>query len=157
MLLLMDGHSSHYCPETIRLAQQQDVILFMLQPHTTHEMQPLDTSVFSSLKTHWQDICHDYLQQHPGCVITKYQFSGLFSEAWGKALVPISIISGFKCTGVYPFNPQVVLEKCPPSGTPSETVTDYSESRGGENDNGSSGEEEDGLDFTTKEEKKFQR
>ena len=71
--------------------------------------------------------------------------------------MPISIISGFKCTGVYPFNPQVVLEKCPPSGTPSETVTDYSESRGGENDNGSSGEEEDGLDFTTKEEKKFQR
>jgi len=91
LLLLMDGHSSHYCPETICLARQQDIILFMLQPHTTQEIQPLDTSVFSSLKTHWQDVCHDYLQQHPGCVITKYQFSGLFSEAWGKALVPISI------------------------------------------------------------------
>jgi len=62
----------------------------------------------------------------------------LVAEAWGKALVPISIISGFKYTGIYPFKPQVVFEKCPPSGTPS--VTD-SESRGGENDNKSSGEE----------------
>ena len=62
LLLLMDGHSSHYCPETIRLAQQQDVILFTLQPHTTHEMQTLDISVFSLLKTHWLDVCHDYLQ-----------------------------------------------------------------------------------------------
>ena len=129
LLLLMDGHSSHYCPETIRFAQQHDVILFMLQPHTTDEMQPLDTAVFSSLKTHWKEVCHDYLQQHPGRVITKYQFSSLFSTAWGKALMPLSIISGFKCTGVYPFNPQIVLEKCPVSdhpATPSVAVTDYS-------------------------------
>ena len=38
LLLLMDGHSSHYCPETIRYARQHDIILFTLQPHTTHEM-----------------------------------------------------------------------------------------------------------------------
>jgi len=81
-------------------------------------MQPLDTYVFSSLKTHWQEVCHDYLQQHPGRVITKYQFSSLFSNAWGKALMPLSIISDFKCTGVYPFNPQIVLEKCPVSDHP---------------------------------------
>ena len=78
-------------------------------------------------------------------------------EAWGKALVPASIISDFKCTGIYPFKPQVVLEKCSPSGTPSVTVTDNSESCGDENANESSGEEEDGLDFTTVEEKKFQQ
>ena len=53
LLLLMDGHSSHYCPEPICYVRQHDIILFMLQPHITHEMQPLDTAVFSSLKTHW--------------------------------------------------------------------------------------------------------
>lgn len=33
LLLLMDGHSSHYNPEAIRLAKEHDVILFTLVPH----------------------------------------------------------------------------------------------------------------------------
>ena len=46
LLLLMDGHSSHYNPETIRFAKQNNAILFTLVPHTTHEIQPFDTAVF---------------------------------------------------------------------------------------------------------------
>lgn len=49
--LLLDGHSSHYDPEAIRLARA-NVILFTLLPHTTHQMQPLDTAVFASVKMH---------------------------------------------------------------------------------------------------------
>ena len=33
LLLLMDGHSSHYNPEAVRLAKENDVILFTLVPH----------------------------------------------------------------------------------------------------------------------------
>ena len=114
--------------------------------------------MFSSLKTHWQDVCHDYVLQHPGRVITKYQFSGLFSEAWGKALVPLSIINGFKYTGVYPFNPQIVLDKCPVVDQhDAPVVTDDSKLSDSENENASSGEEENGTgDFTADEEKTFQ-
>ena len=36
VLLLLDGHASHYCPSTIRLAAQEQVILFALPPNTTH-------------------------------------------------------------------------------------------------------------------------
>lgn len=50
--LLLDGHSSHYDPKAIRLARANNVILFTLLPHTTHEMQPLDTAVFASVKMH---------------------------------------------------------------------------------------------------------
>ena len=35
LLLLMDGHSSHYSPATIRAAAQERVILFTLPPNTT--------------------------------------------------------------------------------------------------------------------------
>ena len=45
VLLLMDGHSSHYNLEAVNLAKESDVILFTLVPHTTHEMQPLFGSV----------------------------------------------------------------------------------------------------------------
>ena len=35
LLLLVDGHSSHYDPETIRFAKEHNVIIFCLPPHTT--------------------------------------------------------------------------------------------------------------------------
>ena len=82
LLLLMDGHSSHYTLEAVTMAKENGFILFTLVPHTTHEMQPLDTAVYAPLQTHWQDACHHYIQSHPAKVITKYQFSSLFSEAW---------------------------------------------------------------------------
>ena len=40
VILLLDGHSSHYCPETIKLAAEEKVILFALPPNTTHITQP---------------------------------------------------------------------------------------------------------------------
>ena len=36
ILLLLDGHSSDYCPDAIRLAAQEQVILFALPPNTTY-------------------------------------------------------------------------------------------------------------------------
>ena len=46
LLLLLDGHSSHYCPETISCATENGVIIFVLPPNTTHLTQPLDKGVF---------------------------------------------------------------------------------------------------------------
>ena len=40
VLLLMDGASSHYSPDMIRTAAKEQVILFVLPPHTTHLSQP---------------------------------------------------------------------------------------------------------------------
>ena len=76
-------------------------------------MQQLDTAVYAPLKTHWQDVCHHYLQSHPGKVITKYQFNQLFSEAWLKTMTPTNIVSGFGSCRVYPFNPKAVLDHDP--------------------------------------------
>ena len=53
LILLLDGHSSHYCPETIKLAAEKRIILFALPPHTTHITQPLDRGCFAPLKVAW--------------------------------------------------------------------------------------------------------
>ena len=113
LLLLMDGHSSHYNLEAVTMAKENGAILFTLVPHTTHEMQPLHTAVYAPLKTYWQDACHHYLQFHPGKVITKHQFSSLFSKSWLNMMIPANIISGFRTCGVYPFNPKAVLDHDP--------------------------------------------
>ena len=46
LLLLLDGHSSHFEPETIRIAKEENIIIFSLPHHTTHELQPLDCTLF---------------------------------------------------------------------------------------------------------------
>jgi len=104
LLLILDGHSTHNQPEVIRYAKENDVIILCLPPHTTHETQPLDCAVFSPLKTQWRKVSHDFLQSHPGQVITKFNFNGLFAKAWVAAITPGNLISGFKTCGIYPLN-----------------------------------------------------
>ena len=104
LLLLLDGHSSHFEPNTIEFAKMNDIIIFCIPPHTTHECQPLDCSIFRSLKTHWQESCHSFYQRNPGKVITKLNFCTVFKPAWHSAANPSNIIGGFRKTGVFPFN-----------------------------------------------------
>ena len=108
LLLILDGHSTHYQPALIKYAKENQVILLCLAPHTTHESQPLDASVFKPLKQNWNDACHKFMEQNPGKVITKYNFSPLLNEAWTKTMTPTVICSGFKRAGIYPFNPNVI-------------------------------------------------
>ena len=107
LLLLMDCHSSHYCPEVIRAAAANKVILFVLPPNTTHLTQPLDKGPFSALKVACRQKCHDFLCQNPGKTISRYDFSKLFSSAWFSAMTMTNIIGGFKVTGICPFNREV--------------------------------------------------
>ena len=108
LLLILDGHSSHYQPELIKYAKENEVILVCLPPHTTHETQPLDTSVFRSLKQNWSQVCHKFFQTNPGRVITKYDFSTLLNQSWGQTMIPNVITSGFRRSGIYPFNPNAI-------------------------------------------------
>lgn len=108
LLVLLDGHSLHYQPDLIRYAKVHQIILFCLPPHTSHESQPLDVSVFKSLKSNWQNACHKYMQTNPGRIVTKYQFSELLNKAWTKTMVPSTICAGFKKSGVFPLNPEAI-------------------------------------------------
>ncbi|KAF2891146.1 hypothetical protein ILUMI_15027 [Ignelater luminosus] len=53
-----DGHVTHISVELIKLAQENQVAIIKLPPHTTHVLQPLDVAVFKGLKTKWdQELC----------------------------------------------------------------------------------------------------
>ena len=108
LLLLLDGHSTHYNPSFIRRAAQEKVIVFCLPPNTTHLTQPLDKGVFGPLKIAWAEQCHKYMRLHPGKVVTQYEFMALFSKAWCRAMSSSNIFSAFRTTGVCPFNRQAV-------------------------------------------------
>ncbi len=108
ILLLLDGHSSHFKPTSIEYAKKKGVVIFCLPPHTTHECQPLDVSLFGSLKARWRNECHKFYRKNPGLVINKFNFCSIFKKAWLLAVIPANLCSGFKKTGVFPFNPNAI-------------------------------------------------
>lgn len=108
LLLLLDGHSSHFEPDFIHEAASKGVIVFCLPPNTTHVCQPLDSTCFHVLKSHWRDACSQYLSDNPGKIITIYQFSKLFASVFTHAFTPRNIMSSFRVTGVYPPNRRAI-------------------------------------------------
>ena len=136
LLLLMDGHSSHYQPELVRYAKENDVVLLCLPPHTTADSQPLDVGVFGPLKTRWSQVCHQWMDEHPGRIITKFQFSELLNEAWVQAMTPKNAIAGFKKAGICPFNQSAI--QVPSPDTPSnDKIDDKCEDKKGNDGNAS--------------------
>ena len=157
LLILLDGHSSHCQPNLVRFAREHDIILFCLPPHTTHESQPLDASVFKPLKQNWQDACHEYVQTHPGKAVTKYQFSELLHKAWDKTMTTAVICSGFRRCGVYPFNPQAIdcsISTENPEASLTEPNDQQPETENGRMENG---HENTVTDFSVEQEQRFQR
>ncbi|XP_062569017.1 uncharacterized protein LOC134231111 [Saccostrea cucullata] len=84
ILLLYDGHRSHFSPALIDWAIDQDIILYVLPPHTSH-----------------------ILQTHAGSV-NKYNICNLACKAYTVALSPNNLRGAFRRTGIFPFDPSVV-------------------------------------------------
>ena len=102
VLLLLDGHFTHFTPYAVALAAKNGVTILCLPPHATHAAQPLDVSFFGPLKKHWSSVCHTFMVDNPGKVVTKFSFSSLFSRAWYKAIKPETIVVGFGKVGICP-------------------------------------------------------
>ena len=111
LLLLIDGHKSHFCPDMIKLAANEGVIIFALPPNTTHLCQPLDKGPFAPLKVAWRKAVQQFISANNGRVVTLYEFNTVFAQAWYNGMTAGNVISGFRCTGIFPFNRHAVMEK----------------------------------------------
>lgn len=49
LLLLLDGHTSHFCPDMIWMTAMEKVIIFALSPNITHLTQPTEHALL-----HWR-------------------------------------------------------------------------------------------------------
>ena len=95
ILLILDGHSSHYNPSMIESAAEEGVIIFYLLPNTTHVTQLLDKGCFAPLKSYWKEECQNYLSKHKGKAVTHFQFSEVFSRAWVCGMTMGNVIAVF--------------------------------------------------------------
>ncbi|KAG8237724.1 hypothetical protein J437_LFUL017026 [Ladona fulva] len=110
-LLLMDGHLSHTKNlKVIEAARTHFVTIVCLPPHCTHELQPLDVSVMLPLSTYYDMALEKWLNNHPGRVVTLFQISQIFGEAYLKACTPMNAIKGFKKCGIYPLDSDIFTD-----------------------------------------------
>lgn len=129
LLLLLDGHSTHYKLDTISKAMKQEVIIITLPPHSSQDTQPLDAGVFGPLKHYWSRECHEWMAKNPHKLMSKVHFNSVFSKAWAKAAVPSNAVAGFKKAGIHPLNEEAIpVYSQSSSNSNNSSVSNYSNS-----------------------------
>ena len=116
LLLISDGASSHINEESLEYAKANDINILLLPSHTTHLLQVADVAVFRPFKAYWRAEC-DRLRaakRHtcaPGDIgVRRSDILPAALEAWEYATTTENVISGFRRTGIYPFNPRAYLK-----------------------------------------------
>ena len=132
-LLILDGHSSHLTPQFDRYCTEQNIVPLRMPPHASHLLQPLDVGCFSVLKSAYGKQAEERMRlgiNH----IDKPDFLRAYMIARNSTYTVDSIQSGFRATGIHPFNPSKVLSQLhlvvntytPPESRPSSQSSQWS-------------------------------
>ena len=85
--------------------------ILTLHPHCSHKLQPLDVGVYSSFKAHYYSSMDSRLLQKPGVPLTIYDVGGLVNIAHQRSMTPSNISSGFRKSGIFPFDANIFNEQ----------------------------------------------
>nr|KAG5713363.1 hypothetical protein BaRGS_024911 [Batillaria attramentaria] len=126
IVLFVDGHSSHRSLEVSNICSQEGVILYCLKAHASHLIQPLDQALFGAIKPAWTEEVRKLLYANTEAV-TLRTFASVFKKAWTTAARPETAMRGFTKSGLFPYNPDIVLnsDKLKPSATFKEPVAAF--------------------------------
>ena len=109
-LLILDGHASHHSIEFLLKCKQNNVWLVFLPPHSTHVLQPLDLSCFSAVKSKYREQIADLASLNDAAPIKKHRFIKYYHKAREEGLTARTIKSGWRTSGIYPWNPRKGLK-----------------------------------------------
>ncbi|XP_057380308.1 uncharacterized protein LOC130702711 [Daphnia carinata] len=104
ILLLLDNHSSHMDYKVICFAKESGIHMLTFPPHCSHRLQPLDIAVFGPFKSALRNRFQDWLNLNPGKRISIHDVAELTRDPYLLSFTPENIISGFKNSGISPFN-----------------------------------------------------
>ena len=106
LLLIYDGHLSHTSLATIELAMEENITIIKLPAHCTDLLQPLDVACFAPLKSYYDSKLLEHVHQTGARdPLRRNGFVNMLSGIWRKGLSEENVKSGFRATGIFPFNP----------------------------------------------------
>ena len=102
--MILDNHSSHVSLEVINYAKANDIAILSFPPHSSHELHPLEKTVFGPFKTFFNHGAENWMRQkeNAGKLMTIHVIQSIVSYAFPKAMTPANITSGFRATGIRP-------------------------------------------------------
>ena len=106
----MDNHRSYLSAALVELARDHEVTIVTFPPHCSHRLQSLDVSVYGHFKTYFNSACQLWILSNAGQPLTIYNLASLSSIAYYRAFTPSNITSGFKKTGIVPFDEHIFPE-----------------------------------------------
>ena len=109
-MLVLDGHESHESVAFQSYCEENDIICLRLPPHSSHLTQPLDVGCFGNLKRSYGTQIEGFIKAHINH-ISKVEFFIAFKAAYQESITIQNMKSGFRGTGLIPFNPDGVLSK----------------------------------------------
>jgi len=120
-LLLLDNHECHLSLEFREYCEAEGIIPFALPPHTTHFLQPLDVGCFQPNKHYHREAVNEATRMG-NRDYNRMDFFADIERIRHQTFKESTIKSSFKKTGIWPFNPEIVLQKLkefePPHHTP---------------------------------------
>jgi DDE superfamily endonuclease len=111
-LLICDGHNSHCTADFLAHCIEHKILLFLLVPHSSHIVQPLDAGLFRVVKDHLSANVAETLELGVSR-IQKPEWLKAYYPAHNTAFSVANIKSMFSSTGIYPFNPTKALDRFP--------------------------------------------
>ncbi|EDN99830.1 hypothetical protein SS1G_02688 [Sclerotinia sclerotiorum 1980 UF-70] len=109
-MLVLDRHESHESVAFQAYCKENDIICLRLPLHSSHLTQPLDVGCFSNLKRSYGGQIDGFIKAYINH-ISKVEFFIAFKAVYEESITSQNMKSGFRGTGLIPFNPEVVLSK----------------------------------------------
>jgi hypothetical protein len=108
LILLYDGHKSQVSLGLIDWAKELNLILFVLPPHTSHILQPLDVGCFGPFQKIYDNLKAKFMRENSSSSIPKHSVCNLGCKAYMLSLTPTNLCSSFRKCGIYLFDPSAV-------------------------------------------------
>ena len=104
-ILIIDSHKSHvYNLPFFEEMRENNIHIMAIPPHTSHILQPLNSTLFMQFKHNWQHKLLEWNSAHGAKVLAKRNFFEVFWPAWHESMSIGKIQSGFRKTGIFPMN-----------------------------------------------------
>ena len=111
-VVILDGHRSHTYNSLFLITMRiNHVEVLALPPHTTHFLQPLDSTPYSAFKAHWKKELRIFNRKRSGVAMNKPQFFLVFPRAWRLGMSAANIQWGFTLTGIWPVDRHAINDE----------------------------------------------
>ena len=126
-LLVLDGHESHMSDYFLSECQAYRIWIADLPPHSSHITQPLDVSVFSSLKIRYRQFRDDVALVSNADTLSKEDFLMCYYRARMQSFTAQNIRSGWRQSGLWRLDVSIPFDNPRCFKPPSEMIEEIAQ------------------------------